>query len=385
MWRELYQDSHEFLGPHLVRGLDAFPLSFEHIADALYGARTDTGPSKLNYFRGYVGGREDYSVAEKFLRYDLAYNTIERSIADAFGGERPELGESAGLIINGSLQWSDRLQEVSSGHAHQIARIYSGQQITYDVTLFIGAYGSTPFGVHIDDASHRTILFNLGPGDKGMAIWRNQDILEQFGKVRNIIDPTSIEAAPEQFFFKTGEAFVLPSERYHVGLNNTLSTTAAIVVDIVSDGKAVAREAQSLGASFDAMPESKKADLRLITLEDLSRLSGLRNSSNNFLRYSRARRPFDMSGVSKGTILRRSKLAGVEVVPLRQNSIIYSRGYHHIFEGVLVPTSFSSLLQANTLNVGCFLAALPGGEEVISAKLLLLKFLIETGTLEASQ
>ncbi|QPB24367.1 hypothetical protein ISN39_33000 (plasmid) [Rhizobium sp. 007] len=182
MWRELYQDSQEFIGPHLVRSLKAFPLSFDHIADALDGAKSDNGPSKLNYFRGYVGGKEDYSLAEKFLRYDLAPNSIERSIADAFGGEAPKLGETAGLIVNGSLQWSDRLQEVSSEHAHQIASIYADQQITFDVTLFIGAYGSTPFGVHIDDASHRTILFNLGPGDKGMAIWRNQDILEQFAK-----------------------------------------------------------------------------------------------------------------------------------------------------------------------------------------------------------
>ncbi|OXS99078.1 hypothetical protein B7H23_12795 [Notoacmeibacter marinus] len=385
MWRELYQDSHEFIGPRLVRSLKTFPLSFDHIADALHGAKSDNGPSKLNYFRGYVGGREDYSLAEKFLRYDVTPNRIERSISDAFGGETPELGENAGLIVNGSLQWSDRLQEASSEHAHQIASIYVSQQITFDVTLFIGAYGSTPFGVHIDDASHRTILFNLGPGDKGMAIWRNQDILEQFGKVRNILDPASIKAAPERFFFKTGEAFVLPSERYHVGLNSTLSTTAAIVVDIVSDGKAAAREAQSLGSFFDAMPEPKKAELRVVTFEDLSRLNGLRSSSNHFLRFARAKRSADMSGISEGTLLRRSKLAGIEVAALRQTSIVYSRGYHHVYEWALDPSTFETLLRADTFDVKGFLSALPGGGEAVKAKLLLLKFFIETGTFEVSQ
>ncbi|MDC9597096.1 hypothetical protein [Xenorhabdus anantnagensis] len=385
MWKEIYTESKGLIGPYLVRDLKTFPLSFEHISSALNGVKWDQSPSKMNYFRGYVGGKEDYSLAERFLEYDLAPESIEKSIFNAFAGETPQLGENAGLIVNGSLQWSEILQETAGIHAEEIALLYPNQQITFDVILFIGAYGSTPFGVHIDDSSHRTILFNLGPGEKGIALWQNEDILKQFGKVRNILNPASIHADPEKYFFKPGEAFVLPSERYHVGLNSTLSTAVAIVVDIVSAGKAVAREAQNIGSFFDVMSEMKKCDVRHLSFEDLIWLNSLRNASNHYLRYSPAKKFFDMSAITERTTLRPSKSAGVKIAPLNHTTLVYSRGYHHVYEQVLEESIFDHFLQKEIFDVQNFLSLLSGGRETLKQKLLLLKFFIDTGTFEVLQ
>lgn len=384
MWRDIYIKSGEFIGPYLTGNFKAFPLTFDHISDALDGARRDKGTSKLNYFRGYVEGKEDYVLAERFLMYDLTPLRIEKSIFEAFGGDKPGLGKSAGLIVNGALQWSDMLHEVSRINTRKIALLYPDQQFTFDITLFIGAYGTTPFGVHIDDASHRTILFNLGPGDKGIALWQDEDILKQFGMVHNVLDPASIEAAPKKYFFKSGEAFILPSKQYHIGLNSTLSTVVAIVIDILSAGKAAAREAQNIGSFFDAMPETKKRDVRNISFAELVHLNSLRNSSNHYLRYSLTKIKFDISTITDRTKFRLSKAAGVKIFPLPHTAIVYSRGYHYIYEQTLDVSSFEGILRKDMFDVKYFLFSL-GGRVAIKSKLSLLKFLIETGTLEVLQ
>jgi hypothetical protein len=85
-WEALFQNSDELTTPIVVTSPSGSPISYPHIASALYGATQGQSRANLNYFRGYIDGREDYNLPETFLREldgpdcDMA-GVIERSLA----------------------------------------------------------------------------------------------------------------------------------------------------------------------------------------------------------------------------------------------------------------------------------------------------------------
>lgn len=387
MWAELYDRTHGYLEPTIVDAPPPFPASFYAIADMFEGLRRDTAPRKMNYVRGYVNGREDYTVGERFLatQEDFAHSpdVIKDAIKTAFGGQNPRFGANSGMIVNGGLQWSEVLQtEVRQATSH-IADLYKGRTISTDVTFFIGAYGATPFGVHVDDANHRTILFNFGPGQKGMAIWRNEDIHAQFGQVSNISDPKTIAASPSNYFFDQGSAFVLPSQRYHVGLNATLSTVAALVVELIDEGVAAAKEAQNLFAKSEKLHERTRDSLFQLTGYMLSRLHTKRLCSNGYLKYAIQKRQGAAYPLTPDT-----ELCGNSKIQFTQHqlgsvgAVIYCRGKHHVSPVVFNNAAWKMLTDGQPFVVRDFLAATAGKDITLKDQLAILTFALQAYALK---
>ena len=386
MWTELYDRTHGFLEPAIVETAATFPVSYSAIADMFEGLRGDNAPRKMNFVRGYVDGREDYSLGEQFLAmsHDFACSpqTLTDVINTAFGGETPALGPHSGMIVNGGLQWSETLQSDVRNATSELVDLYGDQTISVDVTFFIGAYGATPFGVHVDDSSHRTILFNFGPSEKGMAIWNNNEVHAQFGQVSNISDPECINAKPETYMFGPGQAFVLPSQKYHVGLNASLSTVAALVLDLVEDGKAAAKEAQALFEASGRLDPDLQAALFDLDGRTLCALQAKRLGSNGYLKYPLRRDVDDLGRLTPDTVFRGATESSLVPHPLRTGAILYGRGRHHVTPMTLSGPGLDMLVGNRPFTVKDFLSATDQSSFTLKDQLALLTFAAQSKAIQ---
>jgi hypothetical protein len=326
MWADLYERTSGLRGPLLFSPPFPLPVTFDEIAAILKGARDAPGSTKLNYFRGYVEGREDYDLARRFLQSEnLESDHIVATISQAFDLNQGHYGKRAGLIVNGGLRWSHEVHERLTPHAEAFRALSPGT-VTVDVTLFIGAYGSTPFGAHVDDSTHRTIIFNLGPRDKDVSIWPRDAVEAQFGPVRNIMDPSTIHVRPTSFSMRSGDALVLPSDEFHVAYNNEVSTAVAIVIDNVSDSRLAERELALQRSDLDE--SGLTGDFGQLTLARLAAMGRQRARSNGGLRYPPPSHPAPTHGLQRHSMLRVDSRWPILVERVGSFAVIYARGRH---------------------------------------------------------
>lgn len=332
MWAELDQRTNGLRGPLLFSPPFPAPIGFQEISLILQGARDASGSTKLNYFRAYVEGREDYDLARRFLESeDLSGSRIETTIAQAFDPDKGRYGKRAGLIVNGGLQWSHAVHERLTHHAAALRATASGT-ITLDVTLFIGAYGATPFGAHIDDNTHRTILFNLGPNLKEVSIWPRDGVEGQFGRVRNIIDVATIRVAPSNYIIRPGDAFVLPSDEFHIAYNNDVSTAATLVLDHVCNTRLAERELTML--RHDLHEREPGSEFWQLSLERLAKMGHSRSRSNGYLRYAPPTRVVAMQDLHRQSLIRVDPRWPVIAEPIGSSTLIYARSRHFFADNI---------------------------------------------------
>jgi hypothetical protein len=239
----------------------------------------------------------------------------------------PRFGKRPGLVVNGGLQWSEDAQQCLAAEAEALAEV-SEDFFTLDLTLFIGSYGATPFGAHIDDASHRTILFNLGPSDKLIKIWNRSEVERQFGMVRNVYDFDAISADASTFRIAQGDCFVLPSTEFHVGINQDVSTTVAIVIDHPGEGRLAEQELAFHRAEIDRLGEAHP--LAQQNVRGLAEMARRRHISNCRLRYPLSLRQTELSKLKRSSVLRSIPPFRHQAFSLNGSEMIYSRGRHYL-------------------------------------------------------
>lgn len=327
MWRELYEQSDGLRGPFLSRlGLSS-PIGFKEIASLLTGARAAPGSTKLNYFRGFVNGREDYRLAERLLEQDLDSRHIDCTLANLFAKHSEVFGKRPGMVINGGLQWSEAVQHALALESKKLTETVA-DFFTLDLTLFMGSYGSTPFGAHIDDASHRTVLFNLGPNEKRVKIWDRDEVERQFGQVRNIYDFEKIAVPADEYKLLLGDCFVLPSSQFHVAINDDVSITVALVINHPGQGALAEQELAFHSDELDRLGISHP--LSRVDIDGLSALAKKRHQSNCHLRYPIQWQPSGIERLKRHSLLQRTVPFNLQLIKLEGAVLIYSRGRHYI-------------------------------------------------------
>ena len=136
--------------------------------------------------------------------------------------------EQFGMIVNDCEKYSDRMNE-------KIFTLFSPllEQIGYptlgiDFTYFIGNYGYTPIGYHIDPPGDSVIHLHLGPGPKKMFLLRTEAEKKEYHHKRNgdttlYIDPIPFEKNAIEYHIEPGDLFYMPSGEIHVGKSDELS------------------------------------------------------------------------------------------------------------------------------------------------------------------
>lgn len=374
MWRELYKRSSGLRGPLLFKSDHRSPISFDQITSILSGARDAPGSTKLNYFRGYIDGREDYRLAQKLLEQDFDSSSIEPTIQQLFARNSEMFGERPGLVINGGLQWSEDAQQALAAEADRLAATVE-EFFTLDLTLFIGSYGSTPFGAHVDDVTHRTILFNLGPSEKTVKVWGRNEIERQFGRVRNIYDLDEIAVSANDYMLTRGDCFILPSNDFHVAFNEDVSTTVALVLDCPGEGALAEQELSYHSGELDRLGASHP--LIRVEVAELASLARTRRLSNCRLRYPIQWKPSGIELLRRDSVLRLTTPFRLRAIMLNGAVVVYSRGRHYISFSP-VSRSISTLDDAGQLSVKDFIGIAEQDGCEIDAALRIIEFLLAT-------
>ena len=146
------------------------------------------------------------------------------------------IGDRAfGVVVNGAEQWSDPLARFTARTFAPIVNLLGTDQTTLEVTLFIGNYGFTPFGIHIDDPYTSVVHFHVGPSDKQMTLFTKEDFHRLNGKSKSCFEPEKLLSYGKTFHIKPGDLFFLPPHYYHIGYTQNFSIGVAIAISKYPD------------------------------------------------------------------------------------------------------------------------------------------------------
>lgn len=148
---------------------------------------------------------------------------------------RATKGCKFGIVVNGAEQWSDLLARFTARTFAPIVRILGANRTTLEVTLFIGNYGFTPFGIHIDDPYTSVVHFHVGPSSKEMTLFAKEDFHRLNGKRKNCFEPGKLLPYGKTFNIRPGDLFLLPPHYYHVGYTESFSIGVAVAISKYPD------------------------------------------------------------------------------------------------------------------------------------------------------
>ncbi|EGU57562.1 hypothetical protein VINI7043_07100 [Vibrio nigripulchritudo ATCC 27043] len=153
-----------------------------------------------------------------------SYSSLEEWGSSIFKGNK------YGVVFNRCEKWND---ELTCKIATVIKDIYKNvilDDVKFEITLFIGNYGWTPFGVHIDDKNSSVIHFHLGPGSKKMFTWKQDNFIKLTGSNRSFFEPEKILKDADSVCINSNDIFILPPNKYHIGYTPEFSVAIAVAV-----------------------------------------------------------------------------------------------------------------------------------------------------------
>ncbi|WP_338844708.1 hypothetical protein V8J88_13770 [Massilia sp. W12] len=173
------------------------------------------------YIEGMLSPEHENAVLYEKPLVDEGFATFLKRVCD---------GRPFGLVINGAEQWSEPLARLAGKLFAPILDAQGLSCSTLEVTLFIGDYGYTPFGIHIDDPYTSVVHFHVGPGMKEMTLFGREEFHRLNGERKNCFQPKRILAHGKTWAIQAGDVFVLPPHYYHIGDTKGFSIGVAIAV-----------------------------------------------------------------------------------------------------------------------------------------------------------
>jgi len=128
-----------------------------------------------------------------------------------------------GIIINGGEKHSDLISNNIINAIQPLLELKGLPPLGFEITIFIGNYGWTPLGIHQDHRGENVIHFHLGPGNKKMYIWDEDQHRRLFGNKQNNTDIIPILPYAKEFEFSTGDIYYMPWNLFHIGYTDELS------------------------------------------------------------------------------------------------------------------------------------------------------------------
>ncbi|MCG7498030.1 hypothetical protein MHO82_14260 [Vibrio sp. Of7-15] len=186
--------------------------------------------SVASLFRVYIEGKANQDEETAFM-YSERHDG--ENLAEYY--ERISKGKKFGVVINGAEQWSDDFSRFAVRSFSPIVEKMGYDCASLEVTLFIGNYGYTPFGIHVDDPYTQVVHFHMGPSAKSMTLFEPEHFHQLNGPSQNCYNPDDIIEHGETFEIKPGDIFLLPAHYYHVG--NTKEFSIGVAVSISKNPK----------------------------------------------------------------------------------------------------------------------------------------------------
>jgi hypothetical protein len=202
----------------------------EEIKSVFVGLKNENDSDRNTYFRAYIDGM--LSPKDENMVFTSPFH------------DREEVGiwlsrifdkKDFGIIVNAADRWSESLSRKVAKIFTPLTHIWGVPNTSIETTLFIGNYGYTPFGIHIDDPYTTVFHFHIGPCAKKMTLFDKELFHKLNGSEERCYTPDDIINNGQSFDINPGDIFMLPPHYYHVGFTKEFSIGVAVAVSRLPD------------------------------------------------------------------------------------------------------------------------------------------------------
>lgn len=135
-----------------------------------------------------------------------------------------------GLVVNSAERYNDKLTAKIAEWFEDIFEISGFPVGGLEMVFFIGNYGFTPFGVHLDRDQATVFHFNLGPGNKTGFVWKQDEFVSLTGSTDFHFEPENIIDQAVAHEFGPGDIYAMPSQSYHIARCDELTVDIAVAL-----------------------------------------------------------------------------------------------------------------------------------------------------------
>ncbi|QCP48996.1 hypothetical protein FAZ95_07250 [Trinickia violacea] len=316
------------------------PLLLKHVFDpslfndALFfdlfaGMATEAERAINGWFRVYIDGM----LSPKYEN-EVLLNSPDSGENFPHFMSRVTGGRKFGIVVNGAEQWSDPLARMAARVFAPVVEAQGHWRSMIEVTLFIGNYGYTPFGIHIDDPYTSVVHFHAGPTTKAMTLFSRSAFHRLNGPRKNCFNPELLTPHGQTFSIESGDVFLLPPHWYHIGNTDGFSIGIAFAISKYTDEKVSQQMLQhaiteqrlrgnvsQIIARAEAAGDTMAEWLRRIRIEH-----GAPTASRRWLRYSYTCHEKDTVTPDAGWI--RDPDFPLNTVEVGDDLLVFARGNH---------------------------------------------------------
>lgn len=135
-----------------------------------------------------------------------------------------------GLVVNSAERYNDELTARIAAWFEDVLEVSGFPVGGLEMVFFIGNYGYTPFGVHLDRDQATVFHFNLGPGKKTGFVWPKDDYVSLTGSTDFHFKPEDIIDQAIAHEFGPGDIYAMPSQTYHIARCDELTVDVAVAL-----------------------------------------------------------------------------------------------------------------------------------------------------------
>jgi Cupin superfamily protein len=254
IWDLITASSSGLVEPILLKGI-AFEFGFglDDIRQVFVEMPADDVKRRLGSVRAYTPGGLSHALGDRFIHTPPESGENLEAWANRMSG-----ADRFAFIVNHAERWNDDLCRKAARFLAPLVERIKLEEHTFEFVLFIGNYGYTPFGAHIDDHDLFVIHMHLGPGTKVMTLWDPAEYQALTGSTRSNFQPEQLVDRGKSYRIEAGDLFLLPPGYFHVGSTPEFSGDIAIAVSRVPAESMLKLALESAVPSLIALNSAKR-------------------------------------------------------------------------------------------------------------------------------
>jgi len=196
--------------------------SWENVVDSVLHDMVKEKYSKRR-LRIYLDDTRRNDIAKKFLDSEIPaeFKPFQWMQKVANSGE-------LAFVINDFQDWTDPFSREIVNFLNGFYNCFGIPPGGVELIVFGGNYTGTPFGVH--RGFEHAFLLHLGPGPKEFLVWSPELFQSLSGDLKDVFEYDFLLPHATTFTLRSGDLFYLPSEWFHIGMQDTYSCSIAIAL-----------------------------------------------------------------------------------------------------------------------------------------------------------
>ncbi|SHI84368.1 hypothetical protein [Aquimarina spongiae] len=174
-------------------------------------------------FRVWVNGEKRDDLKDTLMENPpLEDDTLESWTNRFFGKQK------FGIIFNHSECWNKDFNVEIYEKLKPLLEKVGYPMMGMDITIFIGNYGWTPLGIHMDYVGESVIHLHLGSAKKEMYLWDKEVYINELGGKLGERRAEFYSHKAQKFDIEEGGIFFMPWGMPHIGKTDELSAAVTV-------------------------------------------------------------------------------------------------------------------------------------------------------------